>query len=142
MAETASTPSGEFKIVLKHKATKRKVTDGDQEAGGEMQVDKIVERPVFPPVKREKLAEGSEMRKIAVPAHRYSPLKENWMKLFTQIVERLGLQIRFNLKNRQVEIRSCKDTQDIGRFLLCVVVSVYSGLTLLILFCRQSSKGC
>ena len=117
MAETAPTPSGAFTIVTKRKATKRKVTDGDPAESGEMQVETIEERPAFPPVKREKLTDGSEMRKIAVPAHRYSPLKENWMKLFTPIVERLGLQIRFNLKNRQVEIRSCKDTQDISKFL-------------------------
>nr|SVE87626.1 EOG090X0D0V [Daphnia similis] len=70
--------------------------------------------PAFPPVKREKLDNAVDMRKIAVPAHRYSPLKENWMKLFTPIVEHLHLQIRFNLKNRQVEIRTCKDTKDIA----------------------------
>lgn len=45
------------------------------------------------------------MRKIPVPANRYTPLKENWMKIFTPIVEHLGLQIRFNLKSRNVEIR-------------------------------------
>uniref|UniRef100_A0A8C0G7W0 Partner of NOB1 homolog n=1 Tax=Chelonoidis abingdonii TaxID=106734 RepID=A0A8C0G7W0_CHEAB len=46
-----------------------------------------------------------EMRKIPVPAHRYTPLKENWMKIFTPIVEHLQLQIRFNLKTRNVEIK-------------------------------------
>lgn len=46
-----------------------------------------------------------ETRKISVPANRYTPLKENWMKIFTPIVEHLGLQIRFNLKSRNVEIR-------------------------------------
>ncbi|KAB0391672.1 hypothetical protein E2I00_008664, partial [Balaenoptera physalus] len=46
-----------------------------------------------------------ETRKIPVPANRYTPLKENWMKIFTPIVEHLGLQIRFNLKSRNIEIR-------------------------------------
>lgn len=46
-----------------------------------------------------------EMRKIAVPAHRYTPLKENWQKIFTPIVENLQLQVRFNLKTRNVEIK-------------------------------------
>lgn len=46
-----------------------------------------------------------EMRKIAVPAHRYTPLKENWLKIFTPIVENLQLQVRFNLKTRNVEIK-------------------------------------
>lgn len=45
------------------------------------------------------------MRKIPVPANRYTPLKENWMKIFTPVVEHLQLQIRFNLKTRNVEIK-------------------------------------
>lgn len=49
--------------------------------------------------------QAEDMRKIAVPAHRYTPLKENWMKIFTPIVQHLNLQIRFNLKSRNVEIR-------------------------------------
>ncbi|KAG9484538.1 hypothetical protein GDO78_010097 [Eleutherodactylus coqui] len=54
------------------------------------------------------------MRKIAVPSHRYSPLKENWLKIFTPIVEHLQLQVRFNLKTRNVEIRTCKLTSDVA----------------------------
>ena len=69
-------------------------------------------RPAFPPIKREKLADGSEVfsitssnlspvtmicspkvRKIPVPSHRYTPLKENWMKIFEPIVEHLKLQV-------------------------------------------------
>lgn len=45
------------------------------------------------------------MRKIPVPANRYTPLKENWMKIFTPIVDHLHLQIKFNLKTRMIEIR-------------------------------------
>lgn len=36
------------------------------------------------------------------------------MKIFTPIVEHLGLQIRFNLKSGNVEIRTCKDTKDVS----------------------------
>lgn len=70
-------------------------------------------KAAFPPIKREKLADGCEVRKIPVPRHRYSPLKENWMKIFEPIVEHLKLQIRFNLKTRNVEVRTCKDTEDV-----------------------------
>nr|KAF6430065.1 partner of NOB1-like protein [Molossus molossus] len=63
-------------------------------------------RPVFPPLSGDGFLDGkAETRKIPVPANRYTPLKENWMKIFTPIVEHLGLQIRFNLKSRNVEIR-------------------------------------
>ena len=70
-------------------------------------------KAAFPPIKREKLADGCDVRKIPVPRHRYSPLKENWMKIFEPIVEHLKLQIRFNLKTRNVEVRTCKDTEDV-----------------------------
>ena len=48
-----------------------------------------------------------EFRKVPVPPHRYTPLKDSWMKIFTPVVEQLHLQIRFNLKTRNVEIKVC-----------------------------------
>ncbi|CAG9860089.1 unnamed protein product [Phyllotreta striolata] len=57
---------------------------------------------------------SDDTRKIPVPSHRYSPLKENWLKIFTPIVEHLQLQVRFNLKTRNVEIKTCKETKDIA----------------------------
>lgn len=74
-----------------------------------------VKRPHFPALSGDQLGGGlDEMRKVPVPSHRYTPLKENWLKIFTPIVENLHLQVRFNLKTRQVEIKTCKETQDIG----------------------------
>ncbi|XP_032609310.1 RNA-binding protein PNO1-like [Hylobates moloch] len=75
-----------------------------------------VKRPVFPPLCGDGLLSGKEeTRKIPVPANRYTPLKEKWMKkIFTPIVEHLGLLIRFNLKLRNVEIRTCKETKDVS----------------------------
>lgn len=52
------------------------------------------------------------LSQISVPAHRYSPLKENWMKIFTPITEHLKLQIRFYVKTRNVEIRMLPETPD------------------------------
>merc|ERR1712135_62309 len=77
--------------------------------------DKDVKRPSFPPA-ADTGGDGNsrEFRKIPVPPHRYTPLKENWMNIFNPIVEHLNLQIRFNLSKKMVEIRSCKDTSDIG----------------------------
>ena len=96
----------EFKVPKK--AVKRKMVEqSEKEDAGDMDTESIesgvlsgVEgtlpkaKPAFPPIKREKLADGSEVRKIPVPSHRYSPLKENWMKIFEPIVEHLKLQVR------------------------------------------------
>ena len=47
----------------------------------------------------------AEMRRIPVPPHRYAPLKEKWLSIYTPIVEQLHLQMRFELKSRNVEIK-------------------------------------
>ncbi len=68
-----------------------------------------------PPLKKGRSNDhGVDTRKIAVPKHRLTPLREHWMKIFTPVVEHLKLQIRFNLKSRNVEIRSSKETEDIS----------------------------
>lgn len=46
-----------------------------------------------------------EARKIFVPPNRFNPLKENWMKIYTPIVDYLKLQVRFNLKTRNIELK-------------------------------------
>jgi len=53
-----------------------------------------------------------ELRKVPVPAHRYTPLKDSWKNIFTPIVEHLELQVRFNLKSRNVEIRAGENVKD------------------------------
>ena len=40
-----------------------------------------------------------------MPAHRFAPLKEHWLKIYTPIAEHMKLQIRMNLKSKRVEIR-------------------------------------
>jgi len=79
-----------------------------------METDNQAKRPNFPPAVETSGDGGREFRKIPVPPHRYTPLKENWMKIFNPLVDHLHLQIRFNLSKRNVEIRSCKETTDIG----------------------------
>ncbi|TSN48487.1 RNA-binding protein PNO1 [Bagarius yarrelli] len=102
-----------FQKVKSKKTTKRKRDQGEVEMESEDTV--APKRPQFPPISGDKLKGGAdEMRKIPVPSHRYTPLKENWLKIFTPIVENLQLQVRFNLKTRNVEIKTCKETQDIG----------------------------
>ncbi len=47
-----------------------------------------------------------QLRRIAVPAHRLTPLKNVWAEGILQpLVEHMKLQVRFNVKRRAVEIR-------------------------------------
>ena len=43
-----------------------------------------------------------------------TPLKKEWLKVYTPIVEHLKLQVRMNLKKKAVDIRTCGGTEDIG----------------------------
>ncbi|XP_056616649.1 RNA-binding protein PNO1 [Triplophysa dalaica] len=107
--DSEGNPDG-FEKVKSKKSQKRK------RDAGEVDMDTVaIKRPSFPPISGDQLRGGvDEMRKVPVPAHRYTPLKENWLKIFTPIVENLQLQVRFNLKTRNVEIKTCKETQEIS----------------------------
>ncbi|XP_011863871.1 PREDICTED: RNA-binding protein pno1-like [Vollenhovia emeryi] len=89
---------------------KRRADDDHMEVGMVDETKGIVKQPAN---KIARVHDG-EQRKIPVPAHRYSPLKENWIKIFTPITEHLKLQIRFNLKTRNVEIRTSPETSDMS----------------------------
>ncbi|KAL4402357.1 pre-rRNA-processing protein Pno1 [Malassezia pachydermatis] len=56
----------------------------------------------------------SQLRKIPVPPHRMSPLKRDWPKIYTPLVEQAGLMVRMNPRTRCVEIKSSKHTEDLG----------------------------
>ncbi|XP_045127067.1 RNA-binding protein pno1-like isoform X2 [Portunus trituberculatus] len=91
---------------------KRKADDeGEEDSKMEVSEDTKSSRPFFPPAKKEKLQQ-SETRKIPVPNNRYTPLKDNWEKVYTPLVEHLKLEVRFNLKTKNVEIRTGKETED------------------------------
>lgn len=51
---------------------------------------------------------------MPVPSHRLAPLKEHWLKIYTPVVEHLRLDIRFNVKSRNVEIRNPSPDDAIG----------------------------
>ncbi|ODV95764.1 hypothetical protein PACTADRAFT_56108 [Pachysolen tannophilus NRRL Y-2460] len=55
-----------------------------------------------------------ESRKVPVPPHRMSPLKNSWLKIYPPLVDHLKLQVRMNLKTKTVELRSCNKTTDPG----------------------------
>ncbi|CDF89925.1 ZYBA0S05-04896g1_1 [Zygosaccharomyces bailii CLIB 213] len=47
-----------------------------------------------------------ESRKVGVPPHRMTPLRNNWTKIYPPLVEHLKLQVRMNLKTKSVELRT------------------------------------
>jgi RNA-binding protein PNO1 len=77
------------------------------------QVD-LEERPIFAPAKDVETGMRTEMRQIRVPPHRFSPLKNEWPRIFPPVVEHLKLQIRMNAKRKVIEIRTSRHTSDPG----------------------------
>lgn len=59
-------------------------------------------------------AKRGQVRKIPIPPHRMTPLKTDWPKIYTPLVEMAGLQVRMNVPRKTVEIRSSKYTPDVG----------------------------
>lgn len=55
-----------------------------------------------------------ENRKVPVPPHRMTPLKNNWPKIYPPLVDHLKLQVRMNLKTKTVELRTWSKTTDPG----------------------------
>lgn len=49
----------------------------------------------------------SEARRIPIPPHRMTPIKKDWVNIFSPLTEILGLQVRMNVQRRCVEIRVC-----------------------------------
>ncbi|KAJ1729562.1 pre-rRNA-processing protein pno1 [Coemansia biformis] len=73
------------------------------------------DKPDFAPLSAKALrGKRYEVRRVRVPPHRLSPLKRDWMKIYTPVVEHLKLQIRMNPKARMLEVRTCEETEDMG----------------------------
>ena len=56
----------------------------------------------------------SEYRRVRCPAHRYTPLRDNWEQILMPLVEYLKLQVRFNTRTRCVEMKTSHHTEDSG----------------------------
>ncbi|KEY71639.1 hypothetical protein S7711_08105 [Stachybotrys chartarum IBT 7711] len=71
-------------------------------------------RPSFAPAKDIDPITRSETRKIPVPPHRMTPLKQNWPSIYPPLVEHLKLQCRMNIQRKTVELRTSSHTVDSG----------------------------
>lgn len=64
-----------------------------------------------------------EFRRVSIPQHRMTPLKRDWVNLYTPMVEHLGLQVRMNVRRRAVELKVSLDSRRwrlAGSTLLCL----------------------
>jgi RNA-binding protein PNO1 len=71
-------------------------------------------KPRFPAAKSIPLAFRREQRKVPIPPHRMTPLKNSWPKIYPPLVEHLKLQVRMNTKAKAVELRTSNATTDTG----------------------------
>ncbi|KAI9142284.1 pre-rRNA-processing protein PNO1 [Paraphysoderma sedebokerense] len=93
------------------KATDLTVGEDAQLKGMELDAEK----PQFEEVSVEEMNDGKpQFRKVPIPPHRLTPLKKEWMKIYTPLVEHMKLQVRFNLKSKCVELRTSPETKDTG----------------------------
>ncbi|KAF9246443.1 hypothetical protein BU15DRAFT_85203 [Melanogaster broomeanus] len=70
--------------------------------------------PVLPASAIQSTSLKSETRRIPIPPHRMTPIKKDWINIFSPLTEILGLQVRMNVQRRCVEIRTSKHTKEIG----------------------------
>ncbi|KAG2158480.1 uncharacterized protein EDB93DRAFT_1121632 [Suillus bovinus] len=72
--------------------------------------------PSFPalPASATQSALKSETRRIPIPPHRMTPIKKDWINIFSPLTEILGLQVRMNVQRRCLEIRTSKATTEVG----------------------------
>ncbi|KAF5658335.1 pre-rrna-processing pno1 [Fusarium heterosporum] len=71
-------------------------------------------RPRFAPARDIDPVTRVETRKIPIPPHRMTPLKQSWTSIYPPLVEHLKLQCRMNIKRKTIELRSSKHTTDTG----------------------------
>lgn len=71
-------------------------------------------KPKFTPASKSGMKVKLESRKVPVPPHRMTPLKNAWPKIYPPLVDHLKLQVRMNLKSKTVELRTNKHTEDQG----------------------------
>ena len=63
--------------------------------------------PALPAAAAQSATLKSETRRIPIPPHRMTPIKKDWINIFSPLTEILGLQVRMNVQRRCVEIRVC-----------------------------------
>lgn len=68
--------------------------------------------PLFPRLDEVEGAVKKEFRKVGVPPHRLTPLREHWDEIVAAVVEHMKLQIRMNTRLKRVELKTSDLTED------------------------------
>lgn len=108
-------PSTLTSRIIQSKSIQQEDANNNDSDNEDMETDPSnVEQPTFEKLSAQASRVGgkSEYRRIRCPAHRYTPLRENWEQLLTPLVEYLKLQVRFNTRTRSVEMKTSKHTID------------------------------
>lgn len=101
------------RIIQSNSIQREDKANAGSENDDDMQMDGGVDQPTFQKLSAHAARGGkSEYRRIRCPAHRYTPLRENWEQLLTPLVEYLKLQVRFNTRTRSVEMKTSRHTLD------------------------------
>lgn len=80
----------------------------------------------FPAVATHTTTSGlTQKRKVSIPPHRMTPLKRDWIKVYSPLVEELGLQVRMNLKRRWVEMKVRFSHRSLLRVIFTDPLSLY-----------------
>ncbi|KAG5191728.1 RNA-binding protein PNO1-like protein [Tribonema minus] len=95
-------------------AAEAEAADDDDAAMGEGGQAGGAMKPNFPPLSAQQLRAGakSDIRRIRCPPHRLTPLRASWEHIVAPVVEHMKLQIRFNPKARNVELKASQFTED------------------------------
>ncbi|KAL4566937.1 hypothetical protein LXL04_031063 [Taraxacum kok-saghyz] len=79
-----------------------------------------VAKPNFKPLTAHEISDGQvQFRKISVPKHRYTPLKKAWMDIYAPIYDQMKVDIRMNVKTRNVELMTRRNTPDVSSLQKC-----------------------
>ncbi|KAK4386188.1 RNA-binding protein pno1 [Sesamum angolense] len=102
---------------------------GSGSAAG-MEVDAVVsarqqltQKPNFPPLKPNKILDWQiQFRKIPVPECRLTPLKKDWLQIYTAIYDEMKIDICMKVKAKIVMLKILSDTPDISNLQKCADV--------------------
>lgn len=73
-----------------------------------------VDHTPFPALRDQQLEDVQQTRRVVIPPNRLTPLRDNWIKIYSPLVEHMKLQVRFNPKSRTVELRNSPQTVETG----------------------------